>query len=141
VQPPPASATSFDGLSDVISDDFGRFYQSLRSLGSEPIRNDGSVRLRVPSGMPISLALTSVDGEVLNAPDGAPIAGPLLQREATQFYPGERLKQSMPRRLFDGVCGGCHGSISGRELDVGVSIDVLTSASKTASSDDLVELR
>jgi hypothetical protein len=65
----------------------------------------------------------------------------MRQREAMQFYPGERSKQSLPRTLFNGVCAGCHGSISGRELDVGVNVDVLTSASRTLASDDLVDLR
>jgi hypothetical protein len=63
------------------------------------------------------------------------------QREELQFYPGERVRMSIPRRLFNGVCGGCHGSISGRELDVVVSVDVLTTASKTLADDDLLELR
>jgi hypothetical protein len=47
----------------------------------------------------------------------------------------------MPRTLFDGVCAGCHGSISGRELDVGFDIDVLTTASRTLASDELTDLR
>jgi hypothetical protein len=58
-----------------------------------------------------------------------------------QFYPNERVKQSMRRDLFNGVCAGCHGSISGRELDVGIDVDVLTSASTTLASDDLRDLR
>jgi hypothetical protein len=65
----------------------------------------------------------------------------MLQREEMQFYPGERAKQSMPRRLFNGVCGGCHGSISGRELDLVVDVDVLTSASKTLADDEPRDLR
>ncbi len=35
----------------------------------------------------------------------------------------------MPRRFFNSLCGGCHGSISGRELDVAVSLDVVSGAS------------
>jgi hypothetical protein len=35
--------------------------------------------------------------------------------------------------LFDAVCGGCHGSVSGREIDVLVSPDALTGASVSAS--------
>ncbi|MCB9637035.1 MAG: hypothetical protein H6721_33420, partial [Sandaracinus sp.] len=50
--------------------------------------------------------------------------------------PGEALNQSMPRRLFNGLCGTCHGSISGRELDSAVRIDVLTGASRTLAYDD-----
>ena len=37
--------------------------------------------------------------------------------------------------LFDAVCGGCHGSVSGQELDVFVSPDVLTGASKSLARD------
>jgi hypothetical protein len=65
----------------------------------------------------------------------------MRQREEMQYYPGEHLKQSMPRRLFNGVCAGCHGSISGRELDVVVDVDVLTGASQTLADDDPIVLR
>jgi mono/diheme cytochrome c family protein len=33
--------------------------------------------------------------------------------------------------LFDAVCAGCHGSLSGRELDVMVTPDALTGASES----------
>jgi hypothetical protein len=35
--------------------------------------------------------------------------------------------------LFDAVCGGCHGSISGREIDVAPTPDALTGASQSLS--------
>jgi hypothetical protein len=35
--------------------------------------------------------------------------------------------------LYDAICAGCHGSVSGRELDVNVSADALTGASASAS--------
>jgi hypothetical protein len=35
--------------------------------------------------------------------------------------------------LFNGMCGGCHGSITGYELDVAVDVDVLTQASQTVA--------
>ena len=41
----------------------------------------------------------------------------------------------VPRRLFNGVCGGCHGSISGLETDVAVTADALTGASVSLSRD------
>ena len=51
----------------------------------------------------------------------------MVQREQMQFYPGERAHQILPARpLFNGFCGGCHGSMSNRELDIAVDIDVLT---------------
>ena len=142
VEPPPAGAASFDQLGgDVVEDELGRFYQKLRSLGTAVARSDGSMRVRVPGGVPISAALIGSSGNVLSFRDGGPFSGPMRQREATQFYPGERAKQSLSRELFNGVCAGCHGSISGRELDVGIDVDVLTSASTTLASDDLRDLR
>jgi hypothetical protein len=140
-EPPPADATSFDGLGDVVEDDFGRFYQKLHSLGRARMEVDGSLRVRLPAGVPLSVALIDVDDHGLSFGSDAPLRGPMRQREAMQFYPGEHAKQSMQRTLFNGVCAGCHGSISGRELDVGVNVDVLTSASRTLASDDLVDLR
>jgi hypothetical protein len=125
----------------VIEDEYGRFFQSLRSLGRASLQRDGSTRVRVPGGTPLIIALTGEDGDVLPFTGDAPFAGPMRQREAVQFYPGERAKQGMPRDLFDGICGGCHGSVSGRELDVGVDVDVLTAASATFASDELIDLR
>ena len=93
--------------------------------------SDGSMRVRLPAGVPLTLALTSAKGDVLPFSDDGPFSGPMRQRESFQLYPGERARQSMPRRLFDGMCAGCHGSVSGAELDVGVRVDVLTSASLT----------
>jgi hypothetical protein len=36
--------------------------------------------------------------------------------------------------LFNAICGGCHGSITGKELDVAVTPDALTGASKSLSA-------
>ncbi len=36
--------------------------------------------------------------------------------------------------LFDAVCAGCHGSITGHELDVRVAPDALTGASASKSA-------
>lgn len=60
---------------------------------------------------------------------GMPFSGPMIQRETMQFYPGENSRQSMPRTFFNALCGGCHGSISGREIDVVSDVDIFTSAS------------
>jgi hypothetical protein len=128
--PPPGSMTSFSG-DDVVEDEIGRYYESLTTLGWVPMADDGSLRVRLPAGVPLTLALTAGTGDVLPFPDDSVFSGEMRQREAFQLYPGERARQSMPRRLFDGLCAGCHGSISGAELDVGVRVDVLTSASLT----------
>jgi hypothetical protein len=52
-----------------------------------------------------------------------------FQRESTQFYPGEYVNQSFRRDFFNGMCGGCHGSVSGYETDLSVQPDILTQAS------------
>ena len=46
-----------------------------------------------------------------------------------QFYPGEVVRQGFRRELFDGLCGGCHGSVSGKENEIAVNPDILTQAS------------
>jgi hypothetical protein len=123
-----------------VDDAFGRYYEDLRSLGSASLSSAGAARVRVPGGIPLTLLLKGRDGEALSFRDGAPFSGQMRQREAIQLYPGERLRQSIPRGLFDGLCGGCHGSISGRELDIVVDVDVLTSASRDTSG-AVVDLR
>jgi hypothetical protein len=85
--------------------------------------------------------LLGADDKPLSFAAGAPFKGAMRQREEIQFYPGEHLKQSMQRKLFNGVCAGCHGSVSGRELDIAVDVDVLTSASLTLADDAPIVLR
>ncbi len=141
-RPAPASASSFGGTGALAIDDkYGTFYEDLHSLGKHELENDGSLFVRVPGGMPLMLGLAGSDAKLLTFGKGAPFTGPMRQREETQFYPGERAKQSMPRQLFDGLCAGCHGSLTGRELDSVVNVDVLTSASKTLAGDAPVDLR
>jgi hypothetical protein len=131
--PPPSSLETLSG-DGVVEDERGRYYESLSSLGWVAIADDGSAKVRLPAGVPLTLALTGPTGDVLPFEDGAAFSGEMRQRESFQLYPGERTRQSMPRHLFDGMCAGCHGSVSGRELDVGVSVDVLTSASLTETN-------
>lgn len=141
-RPAPADARSFDDLGDaVVEDAFGRFYEGLRLIGTRPLEADGSLHVRVPGGMPLSLAVLDAAGKPLTFEKDAPFSGPMRQREEIQFYPGERIMQSVPRRFFRGLCAGCHGSVVGRELDVVVDVDILTSASKTLAGDEAVELR
>lgn len=99
-------------------------YVDRVSLGSVPLASDHSVKVYVPARKPLILEL--VDG------DGKPV---LTMREEHQVSPGEYITPGVPRRLFNGVCGGCHGSISGDELDVAVTVDALTGASVSRSRD------
>jgi hypothetical protein len=55
--------------------------------------------------------------------------------EEHQLGPGERISLGVREELFDAICGGCHGSISGKETDVIVTPDALTGASQSASAD------
>jgi len=132
--PPPPDATAFGDVADrVVEDAFGAVFVDRRRLGGVPLRDDGSTRFRLPGGLPIVVGVTDAAGDPLSVPDGAPFTGPFEQREELQFYPGERSNQSFRRELFDGLCGGCHGAVSGLEVEAAVDVDVLTRASMTDS--------
>lgn len=132
--PPPAGARTFaDAGSNVVSDGFGQMYLEQRALGNVPLNQDGSAVFNILGGLPIVLRVTDGGGSPLAFSDGAPFSGEMRQREQMQFYPGERSRQSFPRGLFNAMCGGCHGSISGRELDIAADVDVLTRASEAVS--------
>lgn len=141
--PPPVGARAFAELpaESLVTDARGTFFRARRSLGWAPLLPDGSVRVRVPGGVPVSYAPTDAAGAPLEFLDGMPFEGRMVQREAEQYYPGERINRSVPRRFFNALCAGCHGSISGRELDVGVDVDILSGASRdmarTAAALDL----
>jgi mono/diheme cytochrome c family protein len=53
--------------------------------------------------------------------------------EEHQLGPGENISLGVSRGIFDNVCGGCHGSNSGREIDASVRADALTGASESMS--------
>lgn len=101
-----------------------RVFTNRKLLGKAALESDGSLKVALPVGKPLILELT--DGE------GKPM---LTMREEHQLGPGERITPGVPRKLFNNVCGGCHGSVSGLEPDVAVSADVLTGASVSLSRD------
>lgn len=140
--PPDGAETFADVMGEVISDEFGMFYRSMRELGHVPLASDGSAHFSVRGGASIELRVTGHDGAPLAFGEGEIFTGEMHQREHMQFYPGERIRQSIPRARFNELCGGCHGSISGRELDTATSIDVLTEASRhvRALREDPVDL-
>jgi hypothetical protein len=97
-------------------------YSDRMLLGSARLESDHSLKVALPSRKPLILELVDGSGTAL-----------LTMREEHQMAPGEYITPGVPRRLFNGVCGGCHGSISGRELDVAVTADALTGASVSRS--------
>jgi hypothetical protein len=121
VLPPEPGVTSLSGA-NVVQDAFGGLVVRQRPRGTVPLFGDGSARVLLPGGVPLTYRAS-----IRLADDSAPQAHQV--REQFQFYPGEVARQSFPRSLFNGMCGGCHGSLSGREMDVAVDPDVLTQAS------------
>jgi hypothetical protein len=101
--------------------DDGSTFQALTLLGTVPLQEDGSVFVRAPAGVPVVLELRQGDTPLLT------------MTEEHQFGPGELTSLGISRDFFDGVCGGCHGSIGGQELDVVVDPDALTGASVSLS--------
>ncbi len=106
----------------VTSDDYGEVYVRRRLLGQPDVYDDGSASMRIRGGLPITLqVMAALAGE------SKPVAH--FQREEMQFYPGEVVRQGFRRGFFNGMCGGCHGSVSGMENEIAVNPDILTQAS------------
>jgi hypothetical protein len=125
--PPTPEVDSMDkGGSFVANDAFGRVYVRRRWIGTAPLESDGSIKLRVPGGVPIVLELPETK---LSKERGLP----RVQREAMSFSPGEYVHQSFREELFGSLCGQCHGSISGRAVDTALQPDFVTHASETAA--------
>ncbi len=97
-------------------------YENRRELGSVSLAEDGSARVLLPSKT----------GVILQLRDGANVIATMTEEH--QLGPGENISMGIPEELFDAVCGGCHGSISGSELDVVVTPDALTGASRSMSA-------
>jgi hypothetical protein len=97
-------------------------YTSRTSLGKAAFESDHSLKVFLPAGRP--LILEFVDG------NDNPV---FTMTEEHQVSVGEYITPGPPRALFNPICGGCHGSISGSELDVAVSPDALTGASVSLS--------
>jgi hypothetical protein len=120
--PPTEGLTSIDAAppDSVFTDEYGKFWLKRRRLGVVPVNSDGSLAGRLPGGVPLVL-------ELYHDTNKAPVA---TQKEEMEFRPGERSRVAFRGDFFDAQCGGCHGSISGREIDVHLRPDVLTSASR-----------
>lgn len=113
--PAPPGTTSGNGE--------GGIFEQRELLGRAELARDGSVRARVPAGTGLILELQDADGTVIET-----------MREEHQVGPGEVINIGVSESLFDAVCGGCHGTVSGRELDATITPDVLTGASESLSA-------
>lgn len=111
----PASTTSGN-------QDDGR-YESRQLFGKVPLRGDGSLKMQVPAQVGVILELQD--------DSGSPV---VTMGEEHQLGPNEQITMGIDMQLFDAVCGGCHGSVSGSELDVIVTPDALTGASQSLSA-------
>jgi hypothetical protein len=119
---PPAGATP-SSVSTMLQGS-QKVYTDRQSLGSAGLAPDHSLMVAVPAGKPIILELIDSSGTPL-----------FTMSEEHQVHDGEYITPGAPRGLFNNICGGCHGSISGAELDVSVTADTLTGASVSMSRD------
>jgi hypothetical protein len=99
-------------------------YSNRTLIGSAPFESDHSLKVFVPSKTPLILELVDGNGKSV-----------FEMSEEHQVTPGEYITPGPPRAVFNPICGGCHGSLTGSELDVAVSPDALTGASVSASRD------
>lgn len=127
--PPPLEISSHDAAgASSVSDPFGKVYVRRRALGKFSVESDGSSHFQVPGGLPIVLKLP-------DTPMSSERKWPRTQREQMVFAPGEYAHQSFKPELFDGLCAGCHGSVSGQAVDSAVRPDILTQASQVVARD------
>ena len=99
-------------------------FQQRTDLGSFPLESDGSIRVVLPAQKGLIFELQDKDKKPI-----------ITMTEEHQLGPGEKVSMGVSEKLFDVVCGGCHGSVSGSELDIGVSADALTGASQSSAAD------
>ena len=93
-------------------------------LGRVPLASDGSVHVRLPALTPVIVELQDGSGNKL-----------FTMSEEDQLGPGEHISRGVPQVFFNSVCAGCHGSVSGKELDIALDPDALTGASVSLSRD------
>lgn len=115
---PPASAAP--PPADLLGTQ--QVFTRRKPLGSAPLEADGSLIVTLPSRTPLIFELVRSDG--------TPV---FTMQEEHQLGPGEMISPGVPRKLFNAVCGGCHGAVTGQELDIAVSADALTGASVSLS--------
>ncbi len=106
------------------TDASGGLFEERVFLGRARLAADGSARVRVPARKGLILELQDGDRQILET-----------MREEHQIGPGETISIGVSEPLFDAICAGCHGSVSGRELDIFVTPDALTGASESLSAD------
>ena len=111
---PPGTSCMPDGMG---------VFQSRTVLGKAALADDGSVRVTLPARTGLIFSLVDGDGKEV-----------VTMTEEHQIGPGEAISMGVRQPLFDAVCAGCHGSVTGSELDVGVSADALTGASQSLSA-------
>ena len=125
--PPTPDVTSLSGSSEYIqTDSFGPLYVRRRLVGTVDALSDGTAHVEIPGGVPLVLHLPNTALSSKNA-------DPRWQREEIEFSPGETVSQLFQPLFFNNICGQCHSSISGQQLDVAVQPDVLTQASVSAA--------
>ncbi len=101
----------------------GGFFENRSVLGSSQLASDGSVNVQLPAQTGIVLELQDDSGKTI-----------VQMGEEHQLGPGEHISMGVSEAFFDAVCGGCHGSVTGHELEVAVSADALTGASASMSA-------
>ncbi|HEY0464934.1 MAG TPA: hypothetical protein VGC79_12020 [Polyangiaceae bacterium] len=129
--PPEAGVNGFDSAnpSSVFSDAYGKVYVRRGLLGSPTLYSDGSASVNIRGGMPLVLQARVA----LAADNDQPTDH--FQREEMQFYPGEVVRQGFRAPLFNGLCAGCHGAISGYDTDISANPDILSQASRVEAKD------
>ena len=110
-------------------------FENRTMIGKSELADDGSVKIRLPAQTGLVFELQDDSGNSI-----------VKMTEEHQLGPGEQISMGVRQtitgtsgntvQLFDAVCGGCHGSVSGKEIDIVVTPDALTGASSSIRQND-----
>lgn len=126
--PPSTCTTPLECSANLVGTQ--QVYEERIELGSAPLLKDGSAFVRVPANKPIFMELLDANNNVL-----------FRMQEETQFGPYENINLAVPEDAYSTLCAVCHGSVTGKELDITVDVDVVSTASQTLARDQgVVEL-
>ena len=96
-------------------------HMPARILGEVELHDDNSLYIEVPSG--VSFRTQLLDERRMNIG--------VQHNRWLYVWPGQHFSQSTQRELYEGLCGGCHGSVSGDAEALLQPPDTMTQATVT----------
>ncbi|MBM4388286.1 MAG: hypothetical protein FJ088_11140, partial [Deltaproteobacteria bacterium] len=120
-------AKNNDPFSTLISN--GIFKKRL-ILGTAPVEKDGSVNIRIKSGMPVTFQFLNAEGFAVGEEIG----------RWFYFTGGGEVSFGVKRENYELECASCHGTLDGSKKETGVFPDDAVNYESSAGSKEAFEL-